>query len=44
MNIFKSLDTDGNGVLTKEELIEGFMEARTYVSKEEATAEVEKVL
>lgn len=44
MEVFKSLDTDKNGVLTKEELVEGFLLARTYMSREEAEMEVDNVL
>ncbi len=42
--IFLSLDTDGNGVLTREELVKGFTLAKTYISEEEARREVEMVL
>lgn len=44
MRVFKALDKDGNGILTRSELIQGYMQLESGLDLAEATEKVDEVL
>jgi calcium-dependent protein kinase len=44
MVVFKNLDTDKNGKLSREELIQGFLKVSSKKSEQEIVKEVDKLL